>query len=272
MSLATPPGDGSSDHVSFVLLTLGLIWLAVAHDEPNDRQDRRLDFVGAALGALGLAAPVVALVEQPERGWIDPLVLGGLIAGAMLLTAFVLWENKTPDPMLPCRLFRQRNFTFANIETLFVYAALSSLFFFLTIFLQQVAGYSALKPGSPACPAQCSCSPFPAESVRSPAATDPGVSSNWCRTAVRSCGDASARPTGRERELRARRPAGDDPVRSRPDPDCGPADCDGNVGRTSWRQRHRLRRQQRGCACRRPARHSGCRCRSRWPLGCRTRP
>ena len=49
--------------------------------------------------------------------------------------------------MLPCRLFRQRNFSFANLETLFVYAALSSLFFFLTIFLQQVAGYSALEAG-----------------------------------------------------------------------------------------------------------------------------
>jgi predicted MFS family arabinose efflux permease len=59
----------------------------------------------------------------------------------------VLWERRAPDPMLPLGLFRRRNFTFANVETLLVYAALSSLFFFLTIFLQQVAGWSALESG-----------------------------------------------------------------------------------------------------------------------------
>ena len=134
-------------NVPFVLVTLALIRFAVAPDDPRARKGRKLDLVGAALGAFGLAAPVVALIEQPDRGWTDPFVAGGLIAGVVLLTLFVLWENRVADPMLPCRLFKQRNFSFANLETLFVYAALSSLFFFLTIFLQQVAGYSALEAG-----------------------------------------------------------------------------------------------------------------------------
>jgi predicted MFS family arabinose efflux permease len=99
------------------------------------------------LAALGLAAPVYALIEQPSRGWTSPIVLAGLAGGAILLTAFVLWERRAPDPMLPRGLFAGRNFTFANVETLLVYAGLSSLFFFLTIFLQQVAGWSALASG-----------------------------------------------------------------------------------------------------------------------------
>jgi EmrB/QacA subfamily drug resistance transporter len=134
-------------NVPFVLLTLVLIWLAVAPDETRGGPKRRLDLVGALLAAVGLAAPVLALTEQPQRGWTDPLVVGGLLAGAVLLTAFVLWERHASDPMLPLGLFRRRNFTVANIETLLVYAGLSSLFFFLTIFLQQVAGWSPLESG-----------------------------------------------------------------------------------------------------------------------------
>jgi EmrB/QacA subfamily drug resistance transporter len=134
-------------NVPFVLVTLLLIWLAVERGEERARPDRQLDLVGAALTALGLGAPVYALVQQPKRGWADPVVIGGLVAGAVLLTLFVLWERRVRDPMLPLGLFRRRNFTFANVETLLVYAALSSLFFFLTIYLQQVAGWSALEAG-----------------------------------------------------------------------------------------------------------------------------
>jgi EmrB/QacA subfamily drug resistance transporter len=134
-------------NVPFVLLTLGLIWVAVEREDVRSGARRRLDLVGAFLTAAGLAAPVFALVQQPKRGWGDPVVAGGLAAGVVLLTLFVLWERRAPDPMLPLHLFRRRNFTVANVETLLVYSGLSSLFFFLTIFLQQVAGWSALESG-----------------------------------------------------------------------------------------------------------------------------
>lgn len=134
-------------NVPFVLVTLALIWLAVERGRERTGPKRRLDLVGALLTALGLAAPVFALVEQPKRGWGSPVVLGGLAAGTVLLALFVLWERRTRDPMLPLGLFRRRNFTFANIETLLVYSGLSSLFFFLTIFLQQVVGWSPLESG-----------------------------------------------------------------------------------------------------------------------------
>jgi EmrB/QacA subfamily drug resistance transporter len=133
-------------NVPFVLLTLLLIRVSV---EPGEAatEPRRLDFVGAILTALGLAGPVFALVEQPDRGWGDPVVVVGLAGGLLLLALFVLYEARTPHPMLPLRLFTRRNFTIANLETLLVYAGLSSLFFFLTIYLQQVAGWSALESG-----------------------------------------------------------------------------------------------------------------------------
>ena len=133
-------------NVPFVLLTLALIRFAVAA-QPGDRRTRSVDVPGAVLAALGLTGPVYALIEQPSRGWTSAIVLGGLAAGVVLLTAFVLWELRAADPMLPCGLFARRNFTVANLETLLVYAGLSSLFFFLTIFLQQVADWSALESG-----------------------------------------------------------------------------------------------------------------------------
>jgi EmrB/QacA subfamily drug resistance transporter len=132
-------------NVPFVLFTLGLITTCVPPLEGRARP--RIDLVGATLCALGLAGPVLALIEQPARGWCDPLVVGGLAGGAALLAAFVSWERRVREPMLPLGLFRRRNFAWANAETLLVYAALSALFFFLVIFLQEEAGWSALEAG-----------------------------------------------------------------------------------------------------------------------------
>ena len=108
---------------------------------------RRIDLPGAALCALGLAGPVFALIEQPRLGWSDPGVLVPLIAGVVLLVAFVLYESRARDPMLPLGLFRRRNFSAGNIETLAMYAGLAVLFFFLVLFLQQVGGYTPLQSG-----------------------------------------------------------------------------------------------------------------------------
>ena len=96
---------------------------------------------------LGLGGPVFALIEEPQRGWGDPIILLSFFGGLALLAAFVWWEHRAAHPMLPLRLFSKRNFSFANIETLAVYAGLSTLTFFLVLFLQQLAGYSALKSG-----------------------------------------------------------------------------------------------------------------------------
>jgi EmrB/QacA subfamily drug resistance transporter len=132
-------------NVPFVLVTLALIWIAIEPTKGHER--RRVDIPGAVLCALGLAGPVFALIEQPDLGWGHPAVWGGLGGGALVLALFLLWERRAPLPMLPLDLFRRRNFSVTNAETLLVYGGLSALFFLLVIYLQEVAGYSALESG-----------------------------------------------------------------------------------------------------------------------------
>jgi EmrB/QacA subfamily drug resistance transporter len=107
----------------------------------------RVDWTGALLCALGLAGPVFALIQEPGRGFGDPAVLVPLVAGIALLAAFVAHEARTPAPMLPLSLFRRRNFAVGNTATFGVYAGLGAATFLLPVFLQQIAGYTALEAG-----------------------------------------------------------------------------------------------------------------------------
>jgi EmrB/QacA subfamily drug resistance transporter len=106
-----------------------------------------IDFGGISLSALGLGGPVFALIQQPTHGWTDPMVLIPLVGGVVCLGLFVLWEARTRAPMMPLALFRVRNFAAANLATLAAYAGLIGGFFFITLYLQQVAGYSPLEAG-----------------------------------------------------------------------------------------------------------------------------
>jgi EmrB/QacA subfamily drug resistance transporter len=133
-------------NIPFVIATLVLIQIALPR---RDRTEARapVDVVGAVLCVLGLGGPVFALIEAPKRGFTDPLILVSLFGGLAIFGLFIVWETRAPSPMLPLRLFRKRNFTWANVETFSVYAALSVLTFFLVLFLQQLAGYSPFQSG-----------------------------------------------------------------------------------------------------------------------------
>jgi len=132
-------------NVPLVLATLILVRAAVPEAVPAVR--RRVDFVGAALCVTALAGIVFALIEQPNHGWRSPAIFVPLAGGVLALATFLAYESRTREPMLELELFSRRNFSVGNLETLAVYAGLAILFFFLVIFLQQVAGYSALKSG-----------------------------------------------------------------------------------------------------------------------------
>ncbi|HEY7206810.1 MAG TPA: MFS transporter [Gaiellaceae bacterium] len=132
-------------NVPLVIATLGLIAVAVPPRAASGR--RRIDYVGCALCVSGLGATVFALIEQPRRGWSDPLIVATLAAGLALLPTFLVWEWRVDEPMMPLGLFARRNFSVANVETFAVYAALSTLTFFLALFLQQLAGYSPFESG-----------------------------------------------------------------------------------------------------------------------------
>jgi EmrB/QacA subfamily drug resistance transporter len=125
------------------------VTLAVLRRVPEDRERERrtVDVLGAALCALGLGGLTFALIEQPRRGWGALSVSIPLGAGAALFAAFLLWERAAPVPMLDFGLFRSRNFSVGNVATVAIYAGLSAATFLLTLFLQQVAGYSAFAAG-----------------------------------------------------------------------------------------------------------------------------
>jgi len=132
-------------NVPIVAATMALIAVAVP---PSKRvAGRRVDVVGAALGALGLAGIVFGLIEEPRHGWTSPEILASLVSGVVSFAAFLVYERRAPQPMLRLDLFKRRNFAAGNLETLTMYAGLAILFFFLTIFLQEVAGYTALRSG-----------------------------------------------------------------------------------------------------------------------------
>jgi EmrB/QacA subfamily drug resistance transporter len=133
-------------NLPLVVACVALILAVIPRAAPAG-SGRSVDVLGALLCALGLGGPVFALIEQPRLGWSSPGVLLPLVAGVLLLVAFVLYEARARDPMLPLGLFARRNFAIGNIETLTIYAGLSTLFFFLVLFLQQVAGYTPLQSG-----------------------------------------------------------------------------------------------------------------------------
>jgi len=140
-------------NVPFVGICLALILAVIPRPPARAPGARRLDLPGALLCAGGLAGVVFALIEAPRLGWSSREIIASLAAGMLLLGAFLVRERLARDPMLPLSLFRRRNFAVANTETLVVYAALGVFFFFLILFLQQVAGYSPLRSGLSVLPA-----------------------------------------------------------------------------------------------------------------------
>lgn len=130
-------------------LIAGTVWLCLRAVEESRDPDafRGIDWLGIALSAAGLGGPVFALIEQPTRGWGDPLVLVTFVGGIACFAAFVLWEMRARHPMLDLGLFRIRNFAVANGTTLAAYAGLIGGLFFVGLYLQQVVGYTPLEAG-----------------------------------------------------------------------------------------------------------------------------
>jgi MFS family permease len=128
-----------------VLLTVTLIARGVPADA-SDHGTGRLDYRGALLAAIALSGSVLAVTEKPTRGW-SPLVIGSLSAGTLGALAFVAYEARAREPMLPLGLFRERNFTIGNLATLTAYLGLGGVIFLLPVFLQEVSGYSPVQAG-----------------------------------------------------------------------------------------------------------------------------
>ncbi len=108
---------------------------------------RTFDVAGAVTVTGGLALLVFALVDANRAGWDSTQTIGLLIASFALIAVFVAIEQRSSAPLMPFRIFRSRTLTGSNITALLVGAALFSMFFFISLYMQQVLGYDALKAG-----------------------------------------------------------------------------------------------------------------------------
>jgi EmrB/QacA subfamily drug resistance transporter len=137
--------------IFFLNVPIGLIVILagqrVLHESRVELGSRSLDIAGAILVTAGLTLLVYGLVTTDTYSWGSTRVLGSLAGAAVLLAGFVAVELRAKAPILPFSIFRLKSLTGANIVGLLLGAAIFSMFFLLSLYMQQVLGYSALKAG-----------------------------------------------------------------------------------------------------------------------------
>ncbi len=138
--------------VFFLNLPIALVTLSIAWRHMPETRDPEaageLDWPGAVLVAAALGALAAGLTGAGNAGWTDPLVVGALLAAVCLLIGFIGTESLRASPMVPLGLFRPRNFSGANLLTLFLYGALAGVFFLLPFNLIQVQKFAATTTGA----------------------------------------------------------------------------------------------------------------------------
>jgi EmrB/QacA subfamily drug resistance transporter len=135
--------------IFWINVPIGLVLapLAAARLAESHGPSRRLDLPGLALASSGLFGVVFGLVRSQSQGWESPEVLGALGAGALLVTAFVAYELRAREPMLPMGFFAKRTFAVTNAVSLAMYFGMFGSIFFLSQYLQNVLHNSPLQAG-----------------------------------------------------------------------------------------------------------------------------
>ena len=113
----------------------------------KDPSSPRLDPIGTVLSAVGLVGVLYAIIEGPTNGWFNTSVVAVFVLGAILLGSFIWWELHSDHPMLDVRFFQNPRFSGASIAVTLTFFAMFGSLFFLTQYLQDVLGYSALRAG-----------------------------------------------------------------------------------------------------------------------------
>jgi EmrB/QacA subfamily drug resistance transporter len=137
--------------VFWVNVPIGIIAAAIAPsliaESRSESDTRHFDFAGAISVTGGLSLLVYALVDANNAGWGSARTIVLLALSAALLGAFVLIERRSRAPLMPFSIFRVRTVTGANVVGLLTGASLFSMFFFISLYMQQVLGYDAIKAG-----------------------------------------------------------------------------------------------------------------------------
>jgi len=137
--------------IFYVNVPVGVAVVAVSplllRESRADLPSRYFDFPGAATITAGLMLLVYGMTHATQHGWATAETIGLLAASAALIVSFFLIESRTKAPLLPLRIFRLRTLTGSNVSALVATGAVFSQFFLLTLYMQQVLHYSALKTG-----------------------------------------------------------------------------------------------------------------------------
>ena len=137
--------------IFFVNVPVGVVAIAASLlfiDESRDQTHARLDLPGLATSGIGLFALTYALIEANTYGWTSTRILGSFAVAGVMLVAFVLLERHQRDPMLQLELFRSGTFTGANLVILLAALAMFGIFFFISLYMQNILGYSAVQTGA----------------------------------------------------------------------------------------------------------------------------
>jgi EmrB/QacA subfamily drug resistance transporter len=158
LALAIGPLVGGllTEHVGwewifFVNIPVGILGIAASLlliDESKDETHVRLDLPGLATSALGLFALTYGLIEANTYGWGSGRIVGSFVVAALALVGFVMLERRQRAPMLDLNLFRNGTYTGANVVVLLVALAMFGVFFFVSLYMQNILGYSAVQAGA----------------------------------------------------------------------------------------------------------------------------
>ena len=137
--------------IFFVNVPIGILGVVASYlfiDESRDETHVRLDLPGLATSAVGLFALTYGLIEANTYGWSSARIVGSFVLAGVTLAAFVVLERRQRDPMLPLELFRSGTYTGANLVVLLVALAMFGVFFFVSLYMQNILGYSAVQAGA----------------------------------------------------------------------------------------------------------------------------
>ncbi len=138
---------GSVFLINVPITALGLVAIAFLVPRSKDPRTRPPDVLGSLLSIAGIGLLVWGIIDVPVNGWGDPTVPAGILSGAVILGLMLLWEKRSPHPMLNMALFKKRRFTAAAASLTLTFFALGGVMFLITQYLQSVLGYSPIKMG-----------------------------------------------------------------------------------------------------------------------------
>ncbi len=139
---------GSVFLINVIIGAVAFVAGAIVVPTSKDPDESPLDPLGSALSMLGFLALLFAVIEAPERGWTDPLVIASFVAAAALLSGFVHWERTSRAPMLDMSLFRVRRFATGTLTITLAFFSMFGMFFVATQYFQYVRGDSAMVAGA----------------------------------------------------------------------------------------------------------------------------